>query len=277
MPGIPVNASDYVQHDGIGTAITAAATISRNATTAAVAAAAAATTTAIATAITEASEASATKIAAARPVRLTTLCILRFCLGYRVPILSAIPPQIGSTTTPDLLSASIVISGAFLAICLLATIIVLLIEAVCRSHLQYMLPGLGVYSVRSEVNRRIRGEHVISVTPVALYDHLSQVSPLIASGNTGCVCSICLDDFTPPAVIRRLRCSHAFHGECIDRWLLHSLSDPSMGVRVRPVGSEYRSGRRGEERASRPACPVCKTPVFHCFAQKQMSSRVEYP
>lgn len=264
--GIPVNASDYVKHDVVATMITAAAAATSRET---------ALTTSAAVA-TEATKKSISTIAATKPVRLTTLCILRFCLGYRVPILSEVPPQIGSTTTPDFLSASIVISGAFLAVCLLATIIVLVIEALCRSHLQYLLPTYGVYGTRSGTSRRVRSEHVISITPVVLYDHLSKVSPLVASGNSGCVCSICLDDFTPPAVIRRLRCSHAFHGECIDRWLLHSLSDPSLGIGVRPIAHTYRSGRE-QEKICRPACPVCKTPVFHYLAQKQMSFQVDCP
>ncbi|KAF1349479.1 hypothetical protein EJ07DRAFT_139949 [Lizonia empirigonia] len=32
------------------------------------------------------------------------------------------------------------------------------------------------------------------------------------------ICAICLDDFDEDAQIRGLRCSHAFHAQCLDEW-----------------------------------------------------------
>ena len=52
-------------------------------------------------------------------------------------------------------------------------------------------------------------------------------------------CSICCEDYASGEVVRRLRCAHKFHLECIDRWFLSS-TDYS-----RPV-----------------ACPVCNAPIL---------------
>ncbi|XPS80023.1 hypothetical protein M3J09_011986 [Ascochyta lentis] len=32
------------------------------------------------------------------------------------------------------------------------------------------------------------------------------------------ICAICLDEFNEDAQIRGLRCSHAFHAQCLDEW-----------------------------------------------------------
>jgi len=36
------------------------------------------------------------------------------------------------------------------------------------------------------------------------------------------MCSICMENFQPEDKVRKLLCSHIFHAECIDRWLMHS-------------------------------------------------------
>ncbi|KAJ2805901.1 hypothetical protein H4R21_001088 [Coemansia helicoidea] len=33
-------------------------------------------------------------------------------------------------------------------------------------------------------------------------------------------CAICLDDFQQACLVRALACSHVFHADCVDRWLL---------------------------------------------------------
>lgn len=35
-------------------------------------------------------------------------------------------------------------------------------------------------------------------------------------------CLVCLDDFTPKQPVRVLKCSHVFHVECVDRWLVEA-------------------------------------------------------
>jgi DNA-directed RNA polymerase subunit RPC12/RpoP len=34
-------------------------------------------------------------------------------------------------------------------------------------------------------------------------------------------CSICFDDFKDESIIRKIKCSHIFHKDCIDPWLLN--------------------------------------------------------
>jgi hypothetical protein len=45
------------------------------------------------------------------------------------------------------------------------------------------------------------------------------------SGNENPVCAICLDPFKDGDQLRNLNCSHCFHRECVDIWLLGSRSD----------------------------------------------------
>jgi len=32
-------------------------------------------------------------------------------------------------------------------------------------------------------------------------------------------CSICMDDFEPQSILRKISCSHLFHKNCLDKWL----------------------------------------------------------
>ena len=61
-----------------------------------------------------------------------------------------------------------------------------------------------------------------------------QDSDAAAGGSTSHVCALCLDGYKTGEVLRRLPCSHVYHKECVDQWLL-----------VR---------QRGRSRS----CPVCK-------------------
>ena len=36
------------------------------------------------------------------------------------------------------------------------------------------------------------------------------------------ICSICLDEFDKDSKIRKIDCTHLFHSECIDKWLLEN-------------------------------------------------------
>ena len=40
------------------------------------------------------------------------------------------------------------------------------------------------------------------------------------------VCSICLEDYTESALVRRLICGHTFHAPCFDEWRVKSLNCP---------------------------------------------------
>jgi hypothetical protein len=48
-----------------------------------------------------------------------------------------------------------------------------------------------------------------------------------ATGGDDSTCAVCLEEPAPGELVRRLRCMHAFHVDCIDKWL--------EGSRVCPV------------------------------------------
>ncbi|KAK9916631.1 hypothetical protein WJX75_005132 [Coccomyxa subellipsoidea] len=41
-----------------------------------------------------------------------------------------------------------------------------------------------------------------------------------------CKCPICLEDFSPGAVLHRLPCNHQFHRDCVDKWLTQKATCP---------------------------------------------------
>ena len=41
---------------------------------------------------------------------------------------------------------------------------------------------------------------------------------LSAGGSTAEMCVVCFADYTRGDLLRRLKCGHAFHCECVDRW-----------------------------------------------------------
>lgn len=74
--------------------------------------------------------------------------------------------------------------------------------------------------------------------PALQHKHLQILYSLLTSFARSSSCGICCEDYTSGEVLRRLRCGHKYHLECIDRWFLSSL-DYS-----RPV-----------------ACPICNAPL----------------
>ncbi|CAB4312877.1 unnamed protein product [Prunus armeniaca] len=53
--------------------------------------------------------------------------------------------------------------------------------------------------------------------------------------NTDSECSICLGEFKDGEKCRQLECEHAFHGECIDQWLLKKMHCPLCRATVSSV------------------------------------------
>ena len=45
-------------------------------------------------------------------------------------------------------------------------------------------------------------------------------------------CTICIDDYKIGNIARQLKCSHTFHQECIDKWLIHNNICPNCRVVV---------------------------------------------
>lgn len=61
-----------------------------------------------------------------------------------------------------------------------------------------------------------------------------RMAPVVA-GSPPERCQICQDEYEAAETLRRLRCAHAYHRRCIDRWL-----------------------------AEHPSCPICKQDVCVC-------------
>ena len=40
-------------------------------------------------------------------------------------------------------------------------------------------------------------------------------------------CTICIDNYKIGNIVRQLKCSHTFHQECIDKWLVHNNMCPN--------------------------------------------------
>ena len=76
--------------------------------------------------------------------------------------------------------------------------------------------------------RRRRNNQPINATSRLSIEDMNQLFPeIIYDGN--CkenVCSICLDNFSGPDKIRKLKCSHLFHSKCIDEWVAIHASCP---------------------------------------------------
>lgn len=98
------------------------------------------------------------------------------------------------------------------------------------------LMGMGV----SELKALMR-ERGVTVESGAVEKANLVESILCAGGSTGESCNICLDAYESGAVLRRLRCGHKYHLECVDRWALSSL--------------DY---------SRDPACPTCNKPIAAC-------------
>lgn len=66
--------------------------------------------------------------------------------------------------------------------------------------------------------------------PMSLFEAASEVSPSDAP-----ICPICLDPFADGDEIRELQCRHCFHSNCVDIWLLGTLSDEATVTNICPT------------------------------------------
>jgi len=73
--------------------------------------------------------------------------------------------------------------------------------------------------------RKARARSIVQNLRIAEYD---------PNDNSCDECAICMIDFEPRQFIRYLPCQHGYHVECIDDWLLRSLTCPSC---MEPVDS----------------------------------------
>ena len=66
-----------------------------------------------------------------------------------------------------------------------------------------------------DIQNTVTQDNLDKNTIVNTYVNLDQESK-----NNFNTCFICLDDFNDNNIIRKLKCVHLFHKECIDPWLL---------------------------------------------------------
>lgn len=70
----------------------------------------------------------------------------------------------------------------------------------------------------------------------------SQIASMNVAANTAEKCLICLDDYTEDRQLRQMSCMHAFHRDCIDRWLTEGQNGCPMcrQVAVQRPAEEHR-------------------------------------
>ena len=153
-------------------------------------------------------------------IRITTLCLSRLCIGWRS--LDTGPPI--TRNIPDVISASIILSIAFIFVCILVIIVLLFLE-----------------TIRAVISNTAPCNH--DPTPVlSMHSKLADIAPLCSTSSNTDPCSICLETIESRSVVRILPCSHSFHATCIDAWLLQEASRSKC--------------------ISRVSCPLCKSSVL---------------
>jgi hypothetical protein len=76
-------------------------------------------------------------------------------------------------------------------------------------------------------------------------------------------CNICLEDFKDGQEMRKLDCSHAFHRECIDRWLSQVASCPICKREIHQAAANSAEQQRPSSSSRR------RTPEQQCQAPQQ--------
>lgn len=182
--------------------------------------------------------------------RVTTLCIWRLCVGFQ-SVLRPMEKNANETPT-DFMSASVVISVAFLLVLLLAIICVITMEFVG------MLLRTTPWYTRLSSSDSAEYPNIIT-----LFETLNANCPLTPTAIPASTCPICLDDMISLVVTRRLPCSHTFHAVCIDRWVLQSLISKHRQYQLN-TGSFT-------EISTQARCPICNAGVF---SHKRCETRI---
>ncbi|KAF2627649.1 hypothetical protein BU25DRAFT_341004 [Macroventuria anomochaeta] len=113
-----------------------------------------------------------------------------------------------------------IIIAIIIPVCFVVLLMTLLI---LHRHRTYLLPGLthDVEAARKEERMKKRREELESnIKTQYFYEWLAAQKEKHPDSllTTDPVCAICLDEFDEDAQIRGLRCSHAFHAQCLDEW-----------------------------------------------------------
>ncbi|KAF1926257.1 uncharacterized protein M421DRAFT_102602 [Didymella exigua CBS 183.55] len=112
-----------------------------------------------------------------------------------------------------------IIIGIIVPACFVVLLVTLLI---LHRHRSYLLPGLthDVEAARkAERMQQRRGELENTIKIESFHNwQAAQKDKHPSSLLTTDPVAICLDEFDEDAQIRGLRCSHAFHAQCLDEW-----------------------------------------------------------
>ena len=116
------------------------------------------------------------------------------------------------------------------------TIYHLCLVLICFSILKVMFSVLRFYSELAEAQRRHPADASSFLLTGATLEQIADLpvltvtSALQANGTSlsGQSCAICIEEFSPGAKVKALRCSptHVFHESCIDRWLIEMEACP---------------------------------------------------
>jgi len=63
---------------------------------------------------------------------------------------------------------------------------------------------------------KLEQRHIAVERVLEKEDAIAQL--LTAGGSTAEMCVVCFADYAGGDLLRRLKCGHAFHCECVDRW-----------------------------------------------------------
>eukprot|EP01062_Namystynia_karyoxenos_P064276 TRINITY_DN57198_c0_g1_i1.p1 TRINITY_DN57198_c0_g1~~TRINITY_DN57198_c0_g1_i1.p1 ORF type:complete len:268 (+),score=65.82 TRINITY_DN57198_c0_g1_i1:69-806(+) len=88
-------------------------------------------------------------------------------------------------------------------------------------------PGIGAAALAEALGGPPR--RAADAAALAVHSTLRTAGEL---GLQGEPCAVCLSDLSPESEVRRLRCMHAYHVRCVDRWLQEADSCPTC---KRPV------------------------------------------
>ena len=71
-----------------------------------------------------------------------------------------------------------------------------------------------------------RAAGVIKEIPIVVWEASGAAALAERCGQTGEMCVVCQCDYEENDTLKVLRCSHCFHGDCVDRWLADNKSCP---------------------------------------------------
>jgi hypothetical protein len=172
--------------------------------------------------------------------RITTICVGRLCIGYRSPV-GEHPSE------PDYIAVVSVFVTAFFVIWI-ALVMLMLFGEFLRQPLSFMIASSELTAVSSSdvpagareavikeiFKRRCRVEEACPMS-VCIDDRAEDV------------CAVCLESVARGSFCRQLPCSHRFHVDCIDQWVLQGCGGqfdyiarcPICKASAEPVSSDH--------------------------------------